>query len=291
MSTATACAIKQEGGYDLHDVLEAERELMNRFSKDYRASSFANSYFYRQERQRYIDWILQTLRQAGEDPATLAFFNPGSSVGDLLEPLARTGVNQLTGLDMAEKMLAECRRRVPSARLIQSTIEGYAAEPASFDVVLTSFTLHHMFDPRAFFVLVDRCLKPGGWFFILDYNARAWENARWSKPVVHGLVAPLRRLIKWKNRRALAREPHIQFACNPAHRLLSYREILEAMSSPERYTVTRRTRGVFLPAFNYALFEESPVDRVLYRVLDRVDRIAEPFGAGNLQWIVGRRHA
>jgi hypothetical protein len=123
----------------------------------------------------------------------------------------------------------------------------------------------------------------------LDYNARGWENAAWSKPLVHGLCALPRRLLKWKNRRLLSQQPDIAFACNPAHRLLSYEQILAAMPDPSRYRLRRHTRGALLPAFNYALFEESPVDRMLYRVLDWVDRVAEPFGAGNLQWIAGQR--
>jgi len=275
--------------FDLPTVLATERELMNSFAQHYRNSSFSNSYFYREERKRFMGWVLTTLRENGRDPAALSFLNPGVGVGDLLEPLAAAGATRLTGLDIAEEMVTAAQRRVPSARLILGSIEHHDLGSEQFDVILTSFTLHHMYDPRAFFTLVDRHLAPGGWFFILDYNAAGWENARWTKPVIHALSAPLRRLIKWKNRRVLAQQPSIQFACNPAHRLLRYDQIRAAMPSPAAYRLRRHTRGALLPAFNYALCEESPVDRALYRVLDAVDRLAEPFGAGNLQWIAGQR--
>jgi SAM-dependent methyltransferase len=288
MLTCQATAGRR-GGLDVQTVLAKEREIMNSFAPHYRTSYFGNSYFYREERKRFMAWVLRTLREAGRDPARLSFLNPGSSVGDLLEPLARAGARRLTGLDIAEEMLRVARRRVPSARFILGSIESHDFGPERFDVILTSFTLHHMLDPRAFFTLVDRVLAPGGWFFILDYNAEGWENAPGTKPVVHALAAPLRRLMKWKNRRILARQPDVKFTCNPAHHLLTYGQIRAAMPSPAAYRMRRHTRGVLLPAFNYALVEESALDRTLARGLDLLDRVAEPFAAGNLQWIAGQR--
>ena len=276
---------------DLATVLAKERELMNWYAPYYERSILANSYFYQEERRLFIAWVLRLLSACGADPAALAILNAGCAAGDILELLAAAGCRRLTGLDIAEAMLREAQRRLPSARFVHGAIEHHDFGAERFDVVITTLTLHHMHDPRAFFLLVDRVLNSRGWLFVLDYNAAGWENARWTKPVIHTLAAPLRRLIKWKNRSVLSQQPDLPLLFNPAHRLLSYQDLLGAMPRPEGYTLHRRTRGVFLPAFTHALVRGSALDRFVYRSLEWIDRVAEPFAAGNLQWIAGQRQA
>jgi SAM-dependent methyltransferase len=275
-------------------VLARERELMNSYAPYYHDSLHINSYFYRHERRVFLEWVLRTLRHDGKTPADLSFLNAGCATGHMLEWLAERGCRRLTGLDHAEHMIETARRQVPSARFLTGTIEQHDFGTERFDAVIAGFTLHHMHRQRPFFEMVDRVLKPGGWFFILEYNAAGWENRRWGRLVFHGSAWPLRRLIKWKNTRALAQvtPTHINLDFNPAHRLLTYEDIIGSMPSPSAYRLQRRrTRGLWLPGFNYALVEDSAVDRAVHRALDALDTLAKPFGAGNLQWIAGKRIA
>ncbi len=275
---------------DLATVLTIERDLMNDFALDYNVLQYFNSYFYAEERRRFIEWMLHLLRRSGHDPDGLSILEAGVSTGEALRLLAEAGCRRLTGLDIAQRMLDQARQRVPFGRFILGSVEEHDFGNERFDVIIAGFTLHHMHDPGAFFDLARRVLQPGGWFFVIDYNADGWENARWTKPFVHALAAPGRRLLKWKNRRALARQPKNRLQFNPAHRLLTFREIVAAISPAEFTIVRRRTRGLFLPAFNYALVQDSSIDHTVARILNTIDRIAEPFGAGNLQWIAGRRY-
>lgn len=274
---------------DLATVLAEERRLMNSYAPYYHESLHINSYFYREERRRFVAWVTGLLAADKRNPRATSILNVGCATGHVLQELAGRGFTRLTGLDHAERMLEHAQQRVPGGRFIPGTVEHHDFRGEQFDAVIAGFTLHHMYDARAFFELVDRVVAPGGWFFILEYNAAGWENRLWGRLVFHGLALPFRMLLKLKNRRQLVQPHHPPIEFNPAHRLMTYRRILNAMTSRERYRLQRRTRGLFLPVLNYSLVEESAVDRALHRGLDAVDLIVKPFGAGNLQWIAGQR--
>jgi ubiquinone/menaquinone biosynthesis C-methylase UbiE len=274
---------------ELQAVLDAERELMNAYAPSYRSFNLFNSYIYEEKRRRFVRWSLETLRRGGADPARLSILEAGTSTGDTLQLFAEAGCRRLTGLDIAERMLEQARRQVPAAEFVHGAIERQEFGGRRFDVILSTFTLHHMHDPRAFFALVDRYLAPEGWFFVAEYNATAWTDAGWTKPAINLAAAPIRRALKWKNRARLAGPESLPYRFNPAHRLLSYEDIVASMPHREAYALRRWTEGLFLPAFIHALVRESALDRWVFRTLDRMDRLAEPFDKGEMQWIAGRR--
>jgi ubiquinone/menaquinone biosynthesis C-methylase UbiE len=274
---------------ELATVLDAERKIMNRLAPYAPTHPLLNSYYYRRERPKFVEAIVRAVRAAGRDPTDCSVLEVGVGAGDNLALLAAAGFRRLTGLDIAEEMLRQTREWVPSARTLHGSVEAHDFGAERFDLVLAMFTLHHMLDPGAFFRLVDRVLDPGGWFAIAEYNAQGWPNARWTRPLIDLTAAPLRRLIKLKNRRLLARDEPVPPEFNPAHRLLSFQQILDAMPNPQAYATQRTTHGLLLSAFNYALVEESAFDRAFAEVLDRVDGIVMPPHAGNLQLIIGQR--
>ena len=268
-----------------------EREIMNFYAPHFRTFHLFNSLLYEQERKGLAHWILQMLRRAGADVTRLSFLEAGTSTGNVLEHFAAAGCRTLTGLDVAEEMVAEARKHVPAARFIHGAIETHDFGGETFDVVIASFTLHHMPEPRAFFEMVDRVLKPGGWVFVADYNGTGWGNAGWTRTVIELLVAPLRRLIKIKNRRWLKSQHDVPLLFNPAHRLLSHDDIRRAIPHPDAYQWSRSTQGLLTLAFNYALVPQSRLDRAIFRLFSVIDLVVKPFRAGGFQCLVGRRHA
>ena len=275
---------------DLAAVLEEERELMNFYAPHYRTSLLFNSYYYREERRRFADWMLRILAGAGRDPSTLSFLDVGCGTGELLELLAERGCFRLTGIDLAEEMLsARNHRRIPGVRLVHGSVEHHDFGAERFDVIASVLTVHHLCDPGAFFRLADRHLPVGGRFFVLEYNGAGWAHGRLTRKPVSAIVAPLRRLIKIKNRAALATVPPVPARFNHAHRLLRFEDLVAAIPGRDAYRVTRYTRGLFLPALNNALVRESGVDATLHELIGAFDRIAEPFGAGYLQGVAGER--
>ena len=274
---------------ELSVVLEKERELMNFYAPLYRKLPLFNSLNYQEGRKTFVRWVLGKLAADGRDPRQLKILEVGVSSGDVLELLAHAGCANLTGLDIAENMVDETRRRVPQARVIQGSIERHDFKGEQFDAVIATFTLHHMHEAQPFFDLVNRVLAPGGRFFIGEYNADGWANNRFSRPIVEALAAPGRRLFKIKNRKVLAAQGKLPLLFNPAHRLLRWQEIRSAIPNPDAYGIERETLGLFTLAYNFALVPSSRVDHAFYRVLCWIDGIVKPFRAGGYQCITGLR--
>lgn len=264
---------------------------MNLWAPHYDAAMLTNGYVYRRERAEFAGWVAATLREAARDPRTVSVLDVGCGTGSMIELLSRQGFEQLTGVDLAEGMLVEARRRkVPGARWVRASIEDSPFPPASFDVLLACFTLHHLHDPGAFFRLANLTLRPGGWFFVLEYDegAAGWGSSRWARAArAAGDLA--RAAFARKNRRELAARPNPPRMFNPAHRFLGFGQVLEAMDRPDQYELRREPRGFLLPALLPVLVEESALDRRLARWMGAVDRRLAPRAGAFFQWIAGRR--
>jgi len=280
-------------GTNLAAIMAEERRIMNTWAPHYDAAAFTNGYVYRLERAQFTAWVARTVRQAGHEPHTLSVLDAGCGTGDVIERLFRLGFMNLTGLDLAEGMLREARQReVVGARWVEASIEDPPFSRDTFDVILACFTLHHLFDPQAFFRLVDLTLRPGGWFFILelDLAPQTWRRSfPWKYKRVAGNL--VRAAFARKNRRPLAPQPTVPRIYNPAHRVRGFEEIMRAIERPERYDIRQESRGVLLPALTSVLVEESSFDRTLARWVGAVDHWLAPRVGGVFQWVAGRRRS
>jgi SAM-dependent methyltransferase len=269
----------------LATVLAEERRIMNLYAPHYDDAMLTNSYVYQLERAAFVAWAARTVRASGGRPDALTVLDAGCGPGTVTALLAREGFARLVGLDLADGMLAEARKRaLPGAHWVRATIEDAPFPPATFDAIVAGFTLHHLHDPQAFFHLVDRALRPGGWFFALEYDdsrvaAVSHADAR------RALGDAVRRAFARKNRRALAARPVLPPLFNPAHRALRFEEIRQAMPDPAAYDLHRESRGVLLPV----LVDESALDRLVARGAGAADRWLERRAGGLFQWIAGRR--
>ena len=262
---------------------------MNELAPFYEELPAANSIVYRRERQAFVTWLLETLRRSGTKPEAQNILDAGCGPGDLSRPLTSAGCSHVTGIDLAEGMLHQARRLGGSSlELVRACIEAPPFGGPRFDVVVGGFTLHHMLEPRAFFEMVDRVLRPGGWFFLLEYDARHFDS-QLRKAGVEPWAALLRRILRFKNRAALARHAGIELRFNPAHRLRGFEEILAAIPQRESYAIGRHPSGLLTSAFVSAVDGDSAFDRGLVRILERIDRRLCPHFGGSYQWIAGRR--
>jgi len=281
---------------DMARVHAEERRIMNAWAPGYDAWMVSSSYVYARFRRAFARWVLEILRSDGLDPAALSILDAGCGTGALLAHLAdpdvaEAGPRRRVGLDLAEGMLAESRRAAPGAHGVQGLIEAPPFAEDAFDAVVACWTLHHLADLGDFFRLCDRSLRPGGWFFVLDYDAAFAPVAEGgSRRSAKGDA--VRALWARKNRAALARRPDLAHEFNPAHRLVSFAEIRRALGDRD-YALRREVRGLLLPAFRDVLVEESALDRALARGLGALDGWLERRGGGRehgyLQWIAGRR--
>ncbi|WP_017591001.1 class I SAM-dependent methyltransferase [Nocardiopsis potens] len=117
-------------------------------------------------------------RRFAEDVADTApdggrLLDVGTGPGTMLGQIARYRPDlELRGVDPAPGMVAEAGRRLgplgAGARVLQGSSGDLPFPDASFDVVLSSFSLHHWGDPAAAVPELHRVLRPGGRLVVYD---------------------------------------------------------------------------------------------------------------------------
>ena len=90
----------------------------------------------------------------------------GCGYGWHCEYAAQHGAQQVTGIDLSERMLQVARRQhaAPQIRYLRQAIEDTAFADGSFDVVLSSLALHYVRDFEAVVQNVRNMLSEKGWF-------------------------------------------------------------------------------------------------------------------------------
>lgn len=127
----------------------------------------------------------------------------GQAAGDTLEVAVGTGLNlphyrddvRLTGLDWSEGMLDGARRRAADLRRPVTLRQGDARElpfaDASFDSVVSTFSLCAIPDPTAALAEMDRVLRPGGLLLLADHVASTAWAVRGLQAALEVVTVPL----------------------------------------------------------------------------------------------------
>jgi len=274
---------------DAQAVIDEERRISELYAPDYRHNTLTNSYPYQRERREFADWVVATLVDAGLHPRELRALDVGCGSAEILELLRNRDVGRLAGLDLSAGMIAEARRHLPEAEFYLGEIDQQPDVGGPVQVVTAAFLVHHLQRPRSFFELVDRVLAPGGWFFVLDYNRASWSRRPGLKNLLLAPTLPARALLKMKNRGALAKLARVPALFNPAHRLLTTREMRAAMPDPSAYELRVVTHGLWLASLKHSIDAGSFFDRKLTGAIARLERLVVPAEAGHFQWFAGRR--
>lgn len=112
--------------------------------------------------ERWLDRWKTLMAERSPSPAILEL---GCGSGLDTRWLVREGLGDITALDMSSTALAECRRAVPSARLVCHDLrEPLPFSDAQFDVVLASLCLHYFTwdKTQAIVSEIRRCLSMEG---------------------------------------------------------------------------------------------------------------------------------
>jgi ubiquinone/menaquinone biosynthesis C-methylase UbiE len=89
------------------------------------------------------------------------------------------------GVDLATSMLALARRKAEARKmsdrltLLLADVKATGLAAASFELVMSNSTVHHLPDPGALFLEVARLVRPGGGFVIRDLLRPASREAAW----------------------------------------------------------------------------------------------------------------
>jgi ubiquinone/menaquinone biosynthesis C-methylase UbiE len=146
---------------------------------------------FRGRASRFYDLVTGTLlrrlyRRLAQDIADVApdgatVLDIGTGPGVLLVELARLRPDlRLTGLDLSPDMVAAASRRLaPYGTMATVQVGDVTALPFadhSFDLIVSSLSLHHWDDPEAAVPQLARVLRPGGSLRIYDFRFAPFER-------------------------------------------------------------------------------------------------------------------
>jgi 2-polyprenyl-3-methyl-5-hydroxy-6-metoxy-1,4-benzoquinol methylase len=107
-----------------------------------------------------------------------ALLDVGCGAGQVLE-----GLNELgwagRGLDPDPEAVAEAGRRGLSVET--GTLHDQRYDDGTFDAVVSSHVIEHVFDPRALLHEMHRVLKPGGACVVVTPNFDSWGRRRYGR--------------------------------------------------------------------------------------------------------------
>ena len=138
---------------------------------------------------------------AAAAPAGAQVLEVGCGPGRLSIRLARQYGLDVTGLDLDPAMIERARanaahrgngdQRRPS--FLVGDVAALAFPDRSFDLVISTLSMHHWADPAAGLAEIGRVLRPGGRALIWDFGPGARPfHAHLPDPVRHARGAPLR---------------------------------------------------------------------------------------------------
>jgi ubiquinone/menaquinone biosynthesis C-methylase UbiE len=120
--------------------------------------------------------------------APQAILDIGCGTGRLLRKLAKRFPDaSLIGVDPAEAMIAEARRRTPGATFYVGQAEDLPLPEASLDLVMSTTSFHHWRDQALGVRQVGCALRSGGCFVLADVLPpyliyKIIHHGRWASP-------------------------------------------------------------------------------------------------------------
>jgi ubiquinone/menaquinone biosynthesis C-methylase UbiE len=120
---------------------------------------------------------------AATAPQNAAVLDIGTGPGVLLAELAHLRPDlRLTGVDLSPDMVAAAAKNLGGQATIHlGDVTQLPFEDRSFDVVVSSFSMHHWDDPEAAAPQLVRVLRPGGHALIYDFPWAPFEKLNPTK--------------------------------------------------------------------------------------------------------------
>lgn len=140
-------------------------------------------------------WRRKVVRSVERGQA-LRVIDLATGTGDLLIALLRMrrDIEEVTGLDISEKMMAVCQAKLDKHNLKATLIQGDALAtpfPAnSFDAATMAFGIRNTPDVAKTLTEIHRLLKPGGITSILEFSLPGNRVVRWGYLAYLRLAVP-----------------------------------------------------------------------------------------------------
>ena len=185
-------------GQNIGQQKEDQRKQMNLVRDRFTRTAAAFADFALVDRIAEAEHLLKLIAPAGNERALDVACGPGT----LARPFAKH-VAWMGGLDLTPAMLERARKdaianHLDNFRPLRGNALNMPFADATFDIVVTSYSVHHLPDPVAAIREIARILKPGGKFGLLDMvvpedasRAAACNHIEWVRDPSHTRALPL----------------------------------------------------------------------------------------------------
>jgi len=268
-------------------IYELEKRIQDEKSEVY------DELFFQSIVQIYLRKVVATFISSNFE-VTSRILDFGCGTGFLLSLLEQQGFTYLSGVDISEGMINKARNTLKETYLAcgEDALDKFSL--ACCDVVVSTEVLHHLPDLKRIFERVAQVLRMGGSFVFLEPMSDWMFEGGYNSSL--SIFLPLfltQRVVGRKNRKKLLKLHSMEQAdsFNPCHRHLSLDEIMKAMPKSMKLTDTRRIT-TSLCLFQASLFNDSFMDRCLFKILGTFDRLLlDRLGKGRYLFCVARKRS
>jgi ubiquinone/menaquinone biosynthesis C-methylase UbiE len=118
-------------------------------------------------------WHRTVVEELHYQVSTLDILDVGCGTGSLLAELAKSGATSLSGVDLAQGILNDARKKLTelnvNADLREADVEDSIPwDDGTFDIVTLTGALHHFYRPQDALSEIYRVLRPGGHILVVD---------------------------------------------------------------------------------------------------------------------------
>jgi SAM-dependent methyltransferase len=99
----------------------------------------------------------------------------GCGFGDECERISALGAAHVVGIDLAAASIQRARCAFPTLDFLHMDMEHLSFDPASFDIIFSSLTLHYVPSWKATLLGMRRCLAPEGSIVLSTHHPAAWS--------------------------------------------------------------------------------------------------------------------
>jgi ubiquinone/menaquinone biosynthesis C-methylase UbiE len=132
--------------------------------------SKVQKYFFDPIHQRMIKLLLNS-----DIKSPLNILDVGCGTGRLLRNISKVWPNaHFTGIDVSESMIKTAIELAPTFKFYISPAEKLPLQDKTYDIVLSSLTLHHWNDAEQGVQEIVRVLRHGGVFCLADHLGPKW---------------------------------------------------------------------------------------------------------------------